>query len=104
MSSEHHASSPGKPHRVEGPKNHYLAYVVSILLTMLAFAAVIYGGLDKMFLVAFLVVLGIVQAVFQLAVWMHMKERGHAFPIIGLAFGFVIALTAVIAALYWMWW
>ncbi|OXM84918.1 cytochrome C oxidase subunit IV family protein [Paenibacillus rigui] len=103
MSSHQHTSS-GERHRLEGPRNHYLSYIISILLTILAFAAVLYGGLDKSFLIIFLVGLGIVQAVFQLAFWMHMKDRGHLFPIIGLAFGAFIALTAVIMAVYWVWW
>jgi cytochrome c oxidase subunit 4 len=106
MSSHtHEASSPSsKRHKHEGPTNHYLTYIVSIVLTILAFAAVIYGGLDKSFIFIFIVVLGLVQAAFQLFFWMHAKERGHLFPIIGITFGFFIALTAVAAAVYWMWW
>jgi cytochrome c oxidase subunit 4 len=104
MSAEHQSTSTTNRHRVEGPKNHYMAYIVSIILTMLSFAAVIYGGLDKSFLLIFLVGLAVVQTIFQLTVWMHMKERGHLLPMIGLSMGALIALTAVIAAEYWMWW
>jgi cytochrome c oxidase subunit 4 len=104
MSAEHHSSAPGKRHKVEGPFNHYLTYMVSILLTIFAFAAVIYGGLDKVFLFLFLVVLAIVQSVFQLLVWMHGKEKGHVYALIGISFGGIIALTAVAAAEFWMWW
>lgn len=104
MSSQQHATPAAKRHKAESPKNHYLSYIVSILLTMLAFSAVLYGGLDRWFLILFLVGLGIVQAIFQLAYWMHMKERGHLFPIIGIIFGFIVALTAVAAAVYWTWW
>jgi cytochrome c oxidase subunit 4 len=104
MSSEHQTTSTTKHHRIEGPKNHFMSYIVSIILTMLAFAAVIYGGLDKSFLLVFLVGLAVVQAIFQLMVWMHMKERGHLLPIIGLSMGAIVAITAVAAAEYWMWW
>lgn len=104
MSSQHHTSSAGERHRLEGPRNHYLSYIISIVLTILAFAAVLYGGLDKSFLIIFLVSLGIAQALFQLAFWMHMKDKGHLFPIIGLLFGAFVALTAVIMAVYWVWW
>lgn len=105
MSSQHHSSSAGNErHRLEGPRNHYLSYIVSIVLTMLAFAIVLYGGLDRAFIILFLVGLGIVQVLFQLAYWMHMKERGHFFPIMGLAFGAFVALTAVAAGVYWLWW
>ncbi|ALS24255.1 MULTISPECIES: cytochrome C oxidase subunit IV family protein [Paenibacillus] len=102
--SNQHQTSAGERHRLEGPKNHYLSYIVSILLTMLAFAVVLYGGLDRTFIIIFIVGLGIVQILFQLAYWMHMKDRGHMFPIIGLAFGTFIALTVVAAAVFWMWW
>ncbi len=71
---------------------------------MLAFAVVLYGGLDRSFILFFIVGLAIVQIIFQLAYWMHMKDRGHLFPIMGLAFGAFIALTAVIMAVYWVWW
>lgn len=104
MSSQQHTSSAGNRHKLEGPKNHYLSYIVSIVLTMIAFAAVLYGGLDRAFLLWFLSGLGVVQVLFQLAYWMHMKDRGHLFPIVGLIFGAIVALTAVAAGVFWTWW
>jgi cytochrome c oxidase subunit 4 len=104
MSSQQHTSTAGKRHKLEGPKNHFISYIVSILLTMLAFAAVLYGGLDRAFIIMFLVGLGLVQTIFQLAYWMHMKDKGHLLPMVGLAFGAFVAMTAVITAVYWMWW
>ena len=71
---------------------------------MLSFAAVLYGDLSVGFVIAFIIILGVVQAIFQLAIWMHMKDRGHAFPILFIFMGFVTAMTAIIAALFWMWW
>lgn len=103
MSSQNQSAS-NERHRMEGPRNHYISYIVSIVLTMLSFAAVLYGGLDRSFLIMFLVGLALIQTVFQLAYWMHMKERGHFFPIIGLIFGFIVALLVVAAAVFWMWW
>ncbi|TVY10228.1 cytochrome C oxidase subunit IV family protein [Paenibacillus cremeus] len=104
MSSHNHTTTGTERHRLEGPRNHYLSYIISIVLTMLAFAIVLYGGLDRSFIILFLVGLAIVQAVFQLAYWMHMKDRGHFFPIMGLAMGAFVALTAVAMAVYWLWW
>jgi cytochrome c oxidase subunit 4 len=104
MSSGNHTSTGNERHRLEGPRNHYLSYIISIVLTMLAFAMVLYGGLDRSFIIMFLVGLAIVQIIFQLAYWMHMKDRGHFFPILGLAFGAFVALTAVIMSVYWLWW
>ncbi|TBL71204.1 cytochrome C oxidase subunit IV family protein [Paenibacillus thalictri] len=106
MVSEHHSdtNAAGQHPREEGPRNHYLAYIISILLTMLAFAVVLYGELDRSFILMFLVGLALIQAVFQLTYWMHMKDKGHLFPIIGIMFGFIIALTAVAMAVWWLWW
>lgn len=103
-SNTHQTSSPSKRHKHESPTNHYLSYILSIVLTMLAFAVVLYGDLDRSFILVFIVGLGIVQASIQLFFWMHAKERGHMFPLIFMAGGVIVALTAVAAAVYWMWW
>ncbi|UJF34152.1 cytochrome C oxidase subunit IV family protein [Paenibacillus hexagrammi] len=105
MSSNHHeASTPNKRHKQESPANHYFSYIISIVLTMLAFAIVLYGDLDRSFVLIFIVTLAIVQALIQLFFWMHAKERGHMFPLIFLGGGAFVALTGVITAVYWMWW
>lgn len=105
MAANHHSASEqgSRRHVHEGPKNHYLSFVLSIVLTILAFV-VVYAEIGKTFTVLFILVLAVVQALFQLAFWMHMKDRGHLFPIIGMFFGAIIALTAVASAVYWMWW
>jgi cytochrome c oxidase subunit 4 len=103
-SNSHEAATPNKRQKHESPMNHYLSYIMSILLTMLAFAAVIYGGLDRSFILIFIVSLAIVQALIQLLFWMHAKERGHLMPLMFLAGGAFVAFTGVIAAVYWMWW
>ena len=102
--NSHEASAPSKRHKPESPLNHYLSYIISILLTMLAFAVVLYGDLDRSFILIFIVTLALVQALVQLLFWMHAKERGHLFPLIFLAGGAFVALTGVITAVYWMWW
>ncbi|NBI30055.1 cytochrome C oxidase subunit IV family protein [Chengkuizengella marina] len=88
----------------EGPKNHIIAFVISIFLTLLAFMAVANTALDATFIKIFIVILAIFQAVIQLAFWMHMKDRGHFFQILFLATGTFVAITAFIMAIYWVWW
>jgi cytochrome c oxidase subunit 4 len=105
MSSQsHEAATPSKRQKHESPANHYYTYIIAILLTMLAFAVVLYGGLDRSFILIFIVGLAFVQAIVQLLFWMHAKERGHLFPLLFLGVGFFVALTAVGAAVYWTWW
>lgn len=105
MAANQHSASENRnrPHVHEGPKNHYLSFILSIVLTALAFAVVI-ADIGRTFTILFIVTLAVVQVLFQLAFWMHMKDRGHAYAIIGIAFGFIIALTGVASAVYWMWW
>jgi len=88
----------------EGPKNHIVAFGISIFLTLLAFIAVANETLDDTFIKIFIVLLAVIQAATQLAFWMHMKDRGHVFQIIFLSVGAFVAFTAFIMAIYWVWW
>src|SRR5690554_3760882 len=92
----------GKIH--EGPRNHFITFGVSIVLTLLAFLAVANVSLDRTFVMVFIVFLAIVQVIFQLAYWMHVKDRGHLYSIIALSMGAVIAIASFVTAIYWMWW
>ena len=47
---------------------------------------------------------GVIQVFVQMAFWMHMKDRGHTFPIIGILIGRVRRIHDVIMAEYWAWW
>ncbi|MEV5027007.1 cytochrome C oxidase subunit IV family protein [Paenibacillus sp. LPE1-1-1.1] len=105
MASNHTATEESpKRHRVEGPKKHIIAFLFSILLTFIAFATVISGEINKDFIYIILVGLAVLQVFVQMAFWMHMKDRGHTFAIIGILTGVFIVFTCVIMAEYWAWW
>lgn len=91
-------------HRIEGPRNHIIAFILSLVLTIIAFAAVSAGELNKTFVYFILVGMAILQVFVQMAFWMHMKERGHAIPILAILSGVFVCILLVILALYWMWW
>lgn len=93
-----------KSHKHDSLSPHVLSYIISIVLTMIAFAAVLYGGLDVAFVLVLIVCLAIVQVIFQLTYWMHMKDKDHIIPIIFISSGVVVIIPIVITALYWMWW
>jgi cytochrome c oxidase subunit IV len=97
----HTADTPHKPVRHEGPKRHLIAFVASIVFTAFAFAAVILAP-ESPFVAPFIIVLGIVQALFQLYIWMHMDQKGHEMPATFIYFGFFVAMTAVITFIYWL--
>jgi len=89
----------------EGPRNHIIAYALSIVLTALAFLVIYYQHeLETWFVYGFLIILAVVQAVVQGLFWMHLKDRGHLQQRIFMIGGCIIAFTALIMALYWVWW
>lgn len=91
-------------HRHEGPQKHVVAFIFSIVLTLIAFATVAAGGVNTAFTVLILLVMAVLQVIVQLGYWMHLKDKGHLIPIIFMAGGFFVAGTCIVAALYWMWW
>ncbi|MEB3102300.1 cytochrome C oxidase subunit IV family protein [Ferviditalea candida] len=101
-----HASQQVKRNTAhEGPKNHIIAFALSIVLTILAFMTVGYKDqLDQTFVWGFLIILAIIQATIQAVVWMHLKDRGHMQQRIFIISGAFVAFTAVIMGLYWVWW
>ncbi|WP_372662592.1 cytochrome C oxidase subunit IV family protein [Cohnella sp.] len=105
MSSNHSASGEQtKRHKVEGPRKHIVAFVMSLALTIIAFAAVSAGEINTTFTYIILVSMAVIQVFIQLAFWMHLKDRGHMFPIIAIITGIFVVFTMVVMALYWVWW
>lgn len=108
MEQQHqHAGAPSKVKRApahEGMKNHYLAFAVSVVLTALAFFAVMHPDLDSRFVYAFIVILAIIQVIFQLMFWMHLKDKGHEQPIRFMGMAVFIVFTFILMATLWVWW
>lgn len=105
MASNHSATGEeAKRHKVEGPQKHIVAFVLSLALTIIAFAAVAAGEINTTFTYIILVLMAIIQVFVQLAFWMHMKDRGHLFPIISIIAGVVVVFAMMMMALYWVWW
>jgi len=98
------SAEASKRHRVEGPQKHIIAFILSLALTIIAFAAVAAGGIDTTFVYAILVGMAVIQVVLQLAFWMHLKDKGHLFPIIAICAGVVLVIAMTVMAIYWVWW
>lgn len=84
-------------------KSHLMAFSLSIIFTILAFFAVA-GGYSKSFVIPFIVGLGIIQALFQLYIWMHLKDREHQFPTFFIYAGLFAGVVTVLGLLYLVWW
>lgn len=106
MAANHttHSEEPAKRHKHEGPRKHVVAYIFSMLLTLVAFATVMGGEINASFTYILLLVMAALQVVIQMGFWMHMKDRGHLFPIVGILTGVFVVFTIVIMAEYWTWW
>lgn len=104
MTADQTVEQTKKRVRHEGPRKHVIAFIFSLVLTALAFATVISGEVNIDFVYILLVLMAIVQVFIQMAFWMHMKDRGHLFPIIGIVAGCTIVFTMIIMAVYWAWW
>lgn len=92
-------------HAHEGPKNHVLAFALSIALTAFAFLAVYYSHvLETWFVLTFIMLLAVIQAAIQAVFWMHLKDRGHLMQRIFLACGALVSAMAAVMAVYWVWW
>lgn len=106
MAAQQAASDQSKRrHKHEGPQKHIVAFIFSIVLTLIAFAAVgSVGEVNTTFIYIILIVMAILQVIIQMAYWMHMKDKGHLLPIIFILGGAVVAFTCIIMASYWVWW
>jgi Heme/copper-type cytochrome/quinol oxidase, subunit 4 len=93
-----------KRHKHEGPQKHIVAYIMSLVLTLIAFAAVIAGEVNTSFIIFILLMMAGLQVFVQMGFWMHMKDKGHGFATISILGGIVIAFTMIIMAEYWVWW
>ncbi|NGQ95152.1 cytochrome C oxidase subunit IV [Brevibacillus sp. SYP-B805] len=87
----------------EGAKRHLVAFAASIILTILAFVAVAYDVVPAGFTVPFIIFLAIVQAFFQLYVWMHLDQKGHEFPRVGIYAGIFVIAFMIFTFVYWVW-
>lgn len=104
--SNHHsaAEEQSQRHKHEGPRKHIVAFIFSILLTIIAFTMVAAGEVNTSFIYICLLLMAILQVFIQMSFWMHMKDRGHIYPIIGILMGVFVVFTIVIMAEYWAWW
>ncbi|MBO8171354.1 MAG: cytochrome C oxidase subunit IV family protein [Bacillaceae bacterium] len=91
-------------HHNEGPKPHLWAFFLSIVFTILAFAAVASEAVSTAFTIPFIIFLAVVQAAFQLFIWMHMNQKDHEFPLTFMMSGVFAAVVTVAGIILMIWW
>ncbi|MBA2174301.1 cytochrome c oxidase subunit IVB [Halobacillus locisalis] len=98
----HQAEYERKQHREE-MKQQVISFVMMILFTFVAFGMVM-AGVDSFFVIPVLLLLAIVQVVFQLYYFMHMKNKGHDMPALMMYGGAAVALLTIITFTTIIWW
>jgi cytochrome c oxidase subunit IV len=87
----------------EDMKRQVITFVLMIFLTVIAFFAVGYDGYSKWFVKPFILLLAIIQVIFQLYYFMHMSQKGHGTIATFLYTGLLIGLSAVVAFVLIVW-
>ncbi|MDX8359959.1 MULTISPECIES: cytochrome c oxidase subunit IVB [Bacillaceae] len=87
----------------EEMKHHVISFVLMIFLTIAAFIAVGYE-FSRWFTVPFIILLAVIQVIFQLYYFMHMNHKGHEAPALFLYSGLLVGLITVLAFMTIVWW
>ncbi|MDQ0198460.1 cytochrome c oxidase subunit IVB [Neobacillus ginsengisoli] len=81
-----------------------VSFSLMIFLTLIAFAAVGIKGFTAWFTVPFIILLAVVQVIFQLYYFMHMSHKGHEAPSLFLYSGLLVGLITILAFSTIIWW
>ncbi|MBM4764062.1 cytochrome c oxidase subunit IVB [Bacillus sp. B15-48] len=81
-----------------------ISFSLMIFLTLIAFAAVGFADITNWFTIPFILLLAVVQVIFQLYYFMHMSHKGHEAPQLFIYTGVFIAFIMVLAFMTIIWW
>lgn len=85
-------------------KYQIVSFSMMIFLTLVSFAAVGLKGFTAWFTIPFIVLLAVVQVIFQLYYFMHMNSKGHEAPTLFLYSGILVGFMMIVAFLTIVWW
>ena len=86
----------------EEMKHQVITFVLMILFTIIAFIAV-WLDFSEWFIKPILILLAVVQVIFQLYYFMHMQHKGHGIVALFLYSGLVVGMLTVLAFLTIVW-
>ncbi|WP_026574755.1 cytochrome c oxidase subunit IVB [Bacillus sp. UNC438CL73TsuS30] len=81
-----------------------ISFALMIFLTLIAFAAVAVKGFTAWFIVPFIILLAVVQVIFQLYYFMHMSHKGHEAPSLFLYSGVLVGAITILTFTTIIWW
>jgi cytochrome c oxidase subunit IV len=88
----------------EEMKYQVISFTLMIFLTLVAFFAIGYGDLSQWFKVPFILLLAVIQVIFQLYYFMHMSHKGHEAPSLFLYSGAIVGGVTILAFMTIIWW
>ncbi|WP_101843769.1 cytochrome c oxidase subunit IVB [Halobacillus sp. Marseille-P3879] len=91
-----------KQHKEE-MKQQVISFVLMILFTFIAFGMVLFE-IGSVFLIPTLLLLAVVQVLFQLYYFMHMKNKGHDMVAVMIFGGLGVAILTIITFTTIIWW
>ncbi|MGW9606743.1 cytochrome c oxidase subunit IVB [Heyndrickxia sporothermodurans] len=87
----------------EEMKYQVVSFVLMILLTLIAFGAVA-ADLSKWFTIPVILLMVVVQVIFQLYYFMHMSHKGHEAPQLFLFSGAFVGFLTLLTFFTIIWW
>ncbi|AQX55328.1 cytochrome c oxidase subunit IVB [Priestia flexa] len=93
-----------KKKNAEDMRMQLISFALMIFLTLIAFFAVWSDSFSGWFTVPVIILLAVVQVIFQLYYFMHMNHKGHEVPTMFLYSGVLVALITVWAFVTIIWW
>ncbi len=88
----------------EEMKRNVISFAMMIVSTIIAFAVVASGVMDRVFAIFLLFILAVAQVAFQFFYFMHMKEKGHAMPAVMIVAGTWAAFLTTFGLIAAVWW
>ncbi|MCR2820847.1 cytochrome c oxidase subunit IVB [Lederbergia panacisoli] len=86
----------------EEMRHQVISFAISIFLTLIAFGAVL-ADFGKWFVIPVILLLAVVQVIFQLYYFMHMSNKGHEAPQLFIYGGVIIGFATILAFMTVVW-
>ncbi|MBM7552889.1 cytochrome c oxidase subunit IVB [Thalassobacillus pellis] len=88
----------------EEMKQQVVTFALMIIFTIAAFALVVSDVIDRYFIIPIILLLALVQVIFQLYYFMHMKNKGHEMPALMIYGGISVAVMTILTFTTIIWW
>ncbi|MDC3412800.1 cytochrome c oxidase subunit IVB [Aquibacillus sp. 3ASR75-11] len=103
VSNSNSSSEYNRKKNKEEMKQQLITFTLMIVFTLIAFSMVIFE-FDKLYVIPVLLILAVVQVIFQLYYFMHMKNKDHEMPAFMFYGGLTVATITILTLSVITWW